>query len=544
MQVLVATDIAARGLDIDELPHVVNFDLPNVAGGLRAPHRPHRPRRLAGRRRSRWSRGRARVPARHRAAHQAQDPEDHCRLAPARSAARADRARPDRDRRRHQPRQCPAASRRLQVAVTGALVARQRARQRRRRQPRPRRRQWRQQRRRGGGAPTVIAAAAAATALEAAVAAPTQRRAASRRLTAVDALRARPCPSADAREAREVARPSTLARSQRRRRPRSPARPGSSAAPFSPTCSPATVASASSWSRASPCRDDCTPSAPDRLRRRYGDARRGGGADRRRLHHSRHDDQRRRLAGRVSSRRFRPRRRDRPRGARAGARVRRRLGARRRRHSRVFYNRVKGEMEETSTALGFASVVIARPSLLVGDREALGQPPAAARSGPRACSARCCRWFRRACAVRARSSPRRWSVRSTRPGPGTSRAVSAAQRPSRAASTAAGRRHRAQPSPRFARMRRAFRRRATSTPRPAHAARPSSGCRAGSRAASSGGCRPVGSTPARTAQPASSPCAQSRKRQRAESVATSPKLGAQRVLVGVGRARAQSRRVD
>jgi ATP-dependent RNA helicase RhlE len=30
LNVLVATDIAARGLDIDQLPHVVNFELPNV----------------------------------------------------------------------------------------------------------------------------------------------------------------------------------------------------------------------------------------------------------------------------------------------------------------------------------------------------------------------------------------------------------------------------------------------------------------------------------------------------------------------------------
>jgi len=42
--------------------------------------------------------------------------------------------------------------------------------------------------------------------------------------------------------------------------------------------------------------------------------------------------------------------------------------------SRVFYNRVKGAMEAAVAALGYDSVIIARPSLLLGDREALGQP--------------------------------------------------------------------------------------------------------------------------------------------------------------------------
>jgi uncharacterized protein YbjT (DUF2867 family) len=42
--------------------------------------------------------------------------------------------------------------------------------------------------------------------------------------------------------------------------------------------------------------------------------------------------------------------------------------------SRTFYNRVKGEMESALQALGFAQLVIARPSLLAGDRASLGQP--------------------------------------------------------------------------------------------------------------------------------------------------------------------------
>ncbi len=37
-------------------------------------------------------------------------------------------------------------------------------------------------------------------------------------------------------------------------------------------------------------------------------------------------------------------------------------------HSRVFYNRVKGELEAAILGLGFASVSIFRPSLLLGDR--------------------------------------------------------------------------------------------------------------------------------------------------------------------------------
>ena len=42
--------------------------------------------------------------------------------------------------------------------------------------------------------------------------------------------------------------------------------------------------------------------------------------------------------------------------------------------SPFFYNRVKGEMQAAIAQLGYESVVIAQPSLLLGDRAALGQP--------------------------------------------------------------------------------------------------------------------------------------------------------------------------
>jgi uncharacterized protein YbjT (DUF2867 family) len=42
--------------------------------------------------------------------------------------------------------------------------------------------------------------------------------------------------------------------------------------------------------------------------------------------------------------------------------------------SRIFYNRVKGELEDALAQLPWRGLVIARPSFLAGDREALGQP--------------------------------------------------------------------------------------------------------------------------------------------------------------------------
>ena len=48
--------------------------------------------------------------------------------------------------------------------------------------------------------------------------------------------------------------------------------------------------------------------------------------------------------------------------------------------SRIFYNRVKGEVERDLQTLGFSTLVIARPSLLMGERAALQQAPRRAES--------------------------------------------------------------------------------------------------------------------------------------------------------------------
>ena len=43
--------------------------------------------------------------------------------------------------------------------------------------------------------------------------------------------------------------------------------------------------------------------------------------------------------------------------------------------SHIFYSRVKGEVERDIQTLGFTSLVLARPSLLIGDRKTLQQAP-------------------------------------------------------------------------------------------------------------------------------------------------------------------------
>ena len=69
IDILVATDVAARGLDVERIGHVVNYDVPYDTGILRASHRPHRPRGPQGRGHPVHRAARAQHAARHRARH-------------------------------------------------------------------------------------------------------------------------------------------------------------------------------------------------------------------------------------------------------------------------------------------------------------------------------------------------------------------------------------------------------------------------------------------------------------------------------------------
>ena len=126
-RVLVATDIAARGIDVEALGHVVNFDVPARARGLHPPRRPHRARRGDRRRVHVRLAGRGERPARDRAGdRQAPAARDGARLRLHRARGRALRGA---DRRAH--RRDPRAQGRRARARQGQRRAAGRARHRR-----------------------------------------------------------------------------------------------------------------------------------------------------------------------------------------------------------------------------------------------------------------------------------------------------------------------------------------------------------------------------------------------------------------------------
>lgn len=85
--------------------------------------------------------------------------------------------------------------------------------------------------------------------------------------------------------------------------------------------------------------------------------------------------------------------------------------------SGIFYNRVKGEVERDLQSLGFATLVIARPSLLIGERQALQQAARPAES----ISIKLFRWLDPVIPAKYRARPgtdvARALVRAVRSGP-------------------------------------------------------------------------------------------------------------------------------
>ena len=111
---LVATDVAARGIDVTGISHVINFDAARRPRGLRAPHRPHRARRAhrhrhhVRRRRRGPGRREDRARAEARARVRRDRPGRHAR--PARQRQAQAPARPRRPRRQVAPRRRRARS--------------------------------------------------------------------------------------------------------------------------------------------------------------------------------------------------------------------------------------------------------------------------------------------------------------------------------------------------------------------------------------------------------------------------------------------------
>ena len=83
VNVLVATDVAARGLDVEHLSHVIQLRRAAGGGRLRASHRPHGPHRPRGRRDHAGRSARTAPDAEHRSVHQAAHRDRHrCRRQP------------------------------------------------------------------------------------------------------------------------------------------------------------------------------------------------------------------------------------------------------------------------------------------------------------------------------------------------------------------------------------------------------------------------------------------------------------------------------
>ena len=371
LQVLVATDIAARGIDIDQLPHVVNFELPNVPEDY--VHRIGRTGRAGAQgeaislvcvdengflrdieRLIKREIPKEIVPGFAPPAHERPEPIVLGRMVIGEGAGRGG-ARPRRDGRGH-GRGDSGARRRARGAATAAAAS-------------------------GGGNAERIAAAAAA-------AARARRRRGAAAATAARSARPRPhrCDLAQALSgAAERTGESAMARpaassapngaARRRDRPGRPRPPAAAARRRSLRPRRQCSRAGRSPRRWRAIRDSPSASATSPRSR-------GSAARRRRLHRPRHDDQGRRLGGGLSRRRLRPRRRHRPRRARAPARRRlgvvSALGADRR--SRVFYNRVKGEME-AAVARARLRVGRDRPTLAAARRPRRARPADAARRG-------------------------------------------------------------------------------------------------------------------------------------------------------------------